>query len=571
MEHIVGHNLIRFLPLMEDDYIFYTPEMGGTLDMGELIAKKQQAGCQYIVIACDNKYALKTFAGVRGGHGGFFEEFHREDDEGRAAYSKAELIRLLEENHITEYEFFYPYPNYQLPLAIYSDAYLPKVGELTNNLRNFRVDRAMLFDETAAWDHVIRDGLFTTFTNSFLLVMGPNMVWPNGEVIFTKFSNDRNPMYNIRTDIVKEDVGMAVVKQAMDADAISHIKNLQAKYEELKTAYPQLNFDHCELQGDVVRLEYLHGKTLDEILLGLLHDGDKDGFLAMVKEYIQRVSNNLKTNIIDVDMIFKNIVVSNDGLWTVLDYEWTFDKTAEEDDFVRQLSVEFVIYRALYYFIADNRLKEKEAQELYQLMSLSEEQREFFQKLEVQFQEYVSLGHMTLGQLYAQQGGKIYPVLEKLDEQICQQQIMINLRTLNETISNVTPVYHTVMEDLHELEIDVYDDTQEIEVILGHCNMIADFIKAELNGCDVRNEIMTNGYHFYKNMYLYGGVNPEPKIVLPVNGTSGKLSLNVTMKSQGQFTSVTFETMCYYMMQKDCENTIRGKKKWMLKRGKNEH
>lgn len=571
MEHIVGHNLIRFLPLMEDDYIFYTPEMGGTLDMGELIAKKQQAGCQYIVIACDNKYALKTFAGVRGEHGGFFEEFHREDDEGRAAYSKAELIRLLEENHITEYEFFYPYPNYQLPLAIYSDAYLPKVGELTNNLRNFRVDRAMLFDETAAWDHVIRDGLFTTFTNSFLLVMGPNMVWPNGEVIFTKFSNDRNPMYNIRTDIVMEDVGMAVVKQAMNEEAVSHIKNLQTNYEKLKTAYPQWAFDHCELQGDVVRLEYLHGKTLDEILLGLLHDGDKDGFLAMVKEYIQRVSNNLKTNIIDVDMIFKNIVVSNDGLWTVLDYEWTFDKTAEEDDFVRQLSVEFVIYRALYYFIADNRLKEKEAQELYQLMSLSEEQREFFQKLEAQFQEYVSFGHMTLGQLYAQQGGKIYPVLEKLDEQICQQQIMINLRTSNETISNVTPVYQTVMEDLHELEIEVYEDTQEIEVILGHCNMIADFIKVELNGCDVRNEIMTNGYHFYKNMYLYGGVNPEPKIVLPVNGTSGKLSLNITMKSQGQFTSVTFETMCYYMMQKDCENTIRGKKKWTLKRGKNEH
>lgn len=571
MEHTICHNLIRFLPLSEEEYILHTPEDGTALDVRALIDKRNRVGCKYIVIACDNKYALKTFAGVRGEHGGFFEEFHREDAEGKAAYSKAELIRLLEENHITEYEFFYPYPNYQLPMAIYSDAYLPKVGELTNNLRNFQVDRAMLFDETAAWDHVIRDGLFTTFTNSFLLVIGPNMVWPNGEVIFTKFSNDRNPMYNIRTDIVMEDVGMAVVKQAMNADAISHIKNLQTNYEKLKTAYPQLNFDHCELQGDVVRLEYLHGKTLDEILLGLLHDGDKDGFLAMVKEYIQRVSTDLKTNVIDVDMIFKNIVVSNDGLWTVLDYEWTFDKAAEEDDFVRQLSVEFVIYRALYYFIVDNRLKEEEAQELYRLMELTEEQRGVFQNLEIQFQEYVSLGHMTLGQLYAQQGGKIYPVLEKLDEKISQQQIMINLRTVNGMISNVTPVYHTVMEDLHELEIDVYEDTQEIEVILGHCNMIADFIKVELNGCNVCNEIMTNGYHFYKNLYLYGGANPEPKIALPVNGTSGKLSLNVTMKSQGQFTSVTFETMCYYLMQKDYENTFRGKIKRILKRGKNEH
>ena len=571
MEHIICHNLISFLPLSQEEYILHTPEDGTALDVRALIDKRNRVGCKYIVIACDNKYALKTFAGVRGEHGGFFEEFHREDAEGKAAYSKAELIRLLEENHITEYEFFYPYPNYQLPLAIYSDAYLPKVGELTNNLRNFQVDRAMLFDETAAWDHVIRDGLFTTFTNSFLLVIGPDVVWPNGEVIFTKFSNDRNPMYNIRTDIVMEDVDMAVVKQAMNADAISHIKNLQTNYEKLKTAYPQLAFDHCELQGDAARLEYLHGKTLDEILLGLLHNGDREGFLAMVKEYIQRVSTNLKTNVIDVDMIFKNIIVSDDGLWTVLDYEWTFDKAAGEDNFVRQLSVEFVIYRALYYFIVDNRLKEEEAQELYQLMALSEEQRESFQNLEIQFQEYVSLGHMTLGQLYAQQGGKVYPVLERLDEQIRQQQIMIKLRTLNGTISNVTPVYHAVMEDLHELEIEVYEDTQEIEVILGHCNMIADFIKVELNGCDVRNEIMTNGYHIYKDLYLYGGANPEPQIVLPVNGTSGKLSLNVTMKSQGQFTSVTFETLCYYLMQKDYENTFRGKIKKILKRGKNEH
>ena len=66
-------------------------------------------------------------------------------------------------------KFFYPYPDYKLPSVIYSDDYLPKVGELNNNKNNFDADRIITFDESKVFDTVIREGEFSNYSNSFLL------------------------------------------------------------------------------------------------------------------------------------------------------------------------------------------------------------------------------------------------------------------------------------------------------------------------------------------------------------------------------------------------------------------
>ena len=66
-------------------------------------------------------------------------------------------------------KFYYPYPDYKLPMAVYSDGWLPKKGELRNNLVNYDRQRMVLFDETRAWDALIGDGLFPLFSNSFLV------------------------------------------------------------------------------------------------------------------------------------------------------------------------------------------------------------------------------------------------------------------------------------------------------------------------------------------------------------------------------------------------------------------
>ena len=56
-------------------------------------------------------------------------------------------------------------------MAIYSDEYLPKTDELTMNTRNFDRDRYVMFDEEKAFGTVIKEGLFSEFSNSFMVTI----------------------------------------------------------------------------------------------------------------------------------------------------------------------------------------------------------------------------------------------------------------------------------------------------------------------------------------------------------------------------------------------------------------
>ena len=59
----------------------------------------------------------------------------------------------------------------QFPERIYSDAYLPKKGELNRNRQNFDRERIQLFSEERVYDTLIESGLFPQFSNSFLVVV----------------------------------------------------------------------------------------------------------------------------------------------------------------------------------------------------------------------------------------------------------------------------------------------------------------------------------------------------------------------------------------------------------------
>ena len=124
-----------------------------------------------ILIAIENRLGLKYFAGCREDHKGrAFEGIEGYPaTSGVRTFSKAELEALLQKNGYQNYEFYYPYPDYKLPTVIYSDSYLPKKGELLNNIRNFDADRYVMFDEGKAFDGIIESGYFPIFSNSFFV------------------------------------------------------------------------------------------------------------------------------------------------------------------------------------------------------------------------------------------------------------------------------------------------------------------------------------------------------------------------------------------------------------------
>lgn len=126
-----------------------------------------------VIIAIENKYGLKYWAGCQEDHvGKYFEGIEGyTTTKGVRTFSKMELEEIAQRVGCNNYEFYYPYPDYKFPLVIYSDYYLPKIGDLKYNMRNFDRERMILFDETKAFDTIINDGLFPLYTNSYLMVI----------------------------------------------------------------------------------------------------------------------------------------------------------------------------------------------------------------------------------------------------------------------------------------------------------------------------------------------------------------------------------------------------------------
>lgn len=157
-------------------------------------------------------------------------------------FTRGGFEKLFAKCGISDYHFYYPYPDYKFADTIYSDRRLPKVGELSKNLRNFDADRMLLFDEKNVFDMVIREGIFPMYSNSYLIMTGPAP-----QTIYSKFSNDRADIYAIRTDILEsggrpDGTGGAgkkrcVRKYPAGPAAVEHVGNISEYYKKLKKRF----------------------------------------------------------------------------------------------------------------------------------------------------------------------------------------------------------------------------------------------------------------------------------------------------------------------------------------------
>lgn len=138
----------------------------------------------HLVIAIENKFGLKYWAGCREDHlGTFFSglEGYKPED-GVKTFTRRGLEEILKTVGITDYQFFYPYPDYKLMDSLYWDECLPKRGELNRNVRNYDRDRLLLFDEQAVFDSILEEGLFPLYSNSYLVVTGPKLKLPEKSI-----------------------------------------------------------------------------------------------------------------------------------------------------------------------------------------------------------------------------------------------------------------------------------------------------------------------------------------------------------------------------------------------------
>lgn len=352
-------------------------------DFYKIIKKHVKPGGR-VVIAIENKLGLKYWAGCREDHVGAFFAGLEDYPEGGAArtFSRNGLEKILKECGEEDIHFYYPYPDYKFMTMLYSDRYLPKVGELSNNLRNFDRDRMLLFDEKRVFDMLIREGMFAQYSNSFLVVAGPEP-----ETMYTRFSNDRAAHLCIRTDIAETDGKKCVRKYAARPEAAEHIRELfengayfEKCFEDSGLSVNRLEEKKTENGCPYAELEFLENtRTLEELLDDCLQKNDEEGFMRLFERYLNIVSsgNGGKQNF---DLIFPNICVQ-DEKWTMIDYEWTSAGLSAED----------IARRALHCYGLENtkRMEHPIVKKAMEKVGLDDVQRQKLAEREIEFQRSV--------------------------------------------------------------------------------------------------------------------------------------------------------------------------------------
>ena len=125
-----------------------------------------------LILAIENRFGMKYFAGAK-------EDHTAKEYDGIEGYpgidwvrtfGKKELEELLLQSGYEELEFYYPHPDYKMPMEIYTPHRLPTSHTKLSPAPNFDYERFTAFDESKAFAGVCANGEYEFFANSFLVI-----------------------------------------------------------------------------------------------------------------------------------------------------------------------------------------------------------------------------------------------------------------------------------------------------------------------------------------------------------------------------------------------------------------
>ena len=122
-----------------------------------------------IVLAIENRLGLKYWAGCTEDHfGTLFEGLEGyPTTKGVKTFSRKEFLQILSDAGNLHAEWYYPFPDYKLPMTVYSDRRLPLKGELNRLETNYDRLRLQLFQESSVYDTLLANEMYPDFANSF--------------------------------------------------------------------------------------------------------------------------------------------------------------------------------------------------------------------------------------------------------------------------------------------------------------------------------------------------------------------------------------------------------------------
>lgn len=155
IRYVTGE-LLTYTSEEKYDYIVFAGSLTQSCEEEIRKAKLLLKPTGTLIVAIANRLGLKYSVGAVN------ELFKR---------SKAELTELLTEGEDKgTLEYYYPMPDYKLPVTLYSEGYLPGKGDLTHAILAYDYPKYLRFDLGKMFDEVCEGKQFETFANSYLTI-----------------------------------------------------------------------------------------------------------------------------------------------------------------------------------------------------------------------------------------------------------------------------------------------------------------------------------------------------------------------------------------------------------------
>ena len=364
-----------------------------------------------ILIAIENRLGLKYFNGSKEDHlNGFFTGINDYPElTGVRTFTKSEWKRMLLENHLRYYKFYYPYPDYKFPNEIFDDETILTMGYGKSYL-NFEEGRLNLFDEESVIKSLTDEEIVGSFANSFLIEASRRRAVLENNVIYAKLNNNRKIEFRIGTKIVKKIAGKEVIKFALAPDASTHISNM-CSVASVKDGKFKVLSEH-RIDDSAISCLFLKYNSLQKLIAEEMKNDNTDKAIAYCEDAISEFLKGKEIKTLDIpndkcfvdmfgevesektfdsisntslDLIPANIFYHN-GTWILIDDEW------HTEAFV---PVNFIIWRMLNECRYDKLIEnsEKFYTEACKKFDISNADIEIFRKMANHFaDEYVGTG-----------------------------------------------------------------------------------------------------------------------------------------------------------------------------------
>lgn len=292
-----------------------------------------------LLLAIENQLGLKYLLGSPEDHTG--KPYDGVQDlykpAGVRTVGRAELSRLLTAAGFPATAFQYPFPDYKLPQWVFTERGLAADGfdpapilRLVQTSHEGRLLK-LAADERKVTGVLHRNGLLGDLANSFLVVAGTDAsvdrLWPQN-LLAAGYVTDRQPWFNIRTDMIVED-GAIVVRKSRLIDAVPP---------------PQTRLQN--LVGDE---PYCLGTQVEQLVVQALQQGDLDGATARLRSWVDHLLKAGVTRVDSTDVYESplrpeffdctppNLILNGSGMKQI-DSEWRYNGT---------FSVRALVYRYL--------------------------------------------------------------------------------------------------------------------------------------------------------------------------------------------------------------------------------